>query len=82
MKETTIDSKFPMYINNQGDLGAGGYKVTGYQPVRNQRDTTNYSHFNNPGNTQFSSNARLYDSDYNYKLPPTIAAKEELIKKQ
>jgi len=79
MKETTIDSKFPMYINNQGDLGTGGYKVTGYQPVRNQRDTTNYSHFNNAGNTEASSNSRLYNAEYNTHTSPVIDAKEKLL---
>ena len=79
MKETTIDNKFPMYINNQGDLGDGGYKVTAYQPVRNQRDTTNYSHYNNAGNTQASANARLYNAEYNTHTSPVVDAKEKLL---
>lgn len=47
MRETTENSLNHHNINNQ--VPGNAYKVTAHQPVYNQRDTTNYEEYGNPG---------------------------------
>lgn len=61
IKETTLYQPSG-FINNQAHGGA--YETTEHQPVRNQRDTTNYSAYGGVGGAAAQQGNRQYDADY------------------
>lgn len=64
-KETTIDAKNNMFVQNQNN---GGYENARYQPIENQRDSTNYQSMGNVGGGVGTSNATDYTSAYNARV--------------
>ena len=65
-KETTENNPYPLYINNQ--LPGGGYQSNPQQSTVQQRDSTNCSYIGDAGNTAATSNAPVYNADYNAHL--------------
>lgn len=66
IRETTENSKFHLNVNAR--QGADGYRVTGNQPINNQRDTTTDYYY--AGNASAGTNARqarTYDAEYNQR---------------
>jgi len=67
IKEQTIDNNYETqpYYNREG-----GYETTEYQPIENQRDTTNCPYINNAGATPSSVAGPVYNAAYNANLNP------------
>ena len=65
-KETTEKNPYPLYINNQ--IPGGGYQSSPQQPTEQQRDSTNCSYIGDAGNTAGTSNAPVYNAEYNAHL--------------
>jgi len=66
IRETTENSKFHLNVNAK--QAGDGYRVTGNQPIYNQRDTT--TDFYYAGNSSAGANARqprTYDAEYNQR---------------
>lgn len=60
--ETTYDLSQPHYKRD------GGYATTQYQPIENQRQSTNISYTGNSGATSLSQNGPVYNAAYNANL--------------
>ena len=54
-----------MFVQNQNN---GGYENASYQPIQNQRDSTNYQSMGNVGGGVGTSNATDYTSAYNARV--------------
>jgi len=67
-RETTEANPFGMNVNSTQSGNA--YLSNPRRVVEQQRNTTNCSSFNIPGNTQYSSNAPTYDAAYNMHTNP------------
>ena len=77
IKEQTIDN-----IRPEGNVGGtygvndGGYLATEYQPIENQRDSTNREYTGNSSAASWTTAPQSYTAAYNAELNPN---KEELV---
>ena len=65
IRETTEKSNYIPGVNTHQN--GGGYKTAEYQPIRNERDTTNQYYGGNASAGDRSRSVRPYDAEYNQR---------------
>ena len=65
IRETTENSNYIPGVNT--NQNGGGYQTAEYQPVRNERDTTNQYYGGNASAGDRTRSARPYDAEYNQR---------------